>query len=264
MLSKHMTSSLMILITIFAFAVPAAMAQFEIKLSVGSDEDVSFADGNQVVYGEATTINIMSTKVVNPGDTDDGTLASEATSGIEALDFTVIAYNKFGGTVATGAPTLRGVVVDGTADGMHFMAGLGADGTGVAATSGITRVLLVLKKDSVELADPRAERADDGTRKAAGKNKEASLELHFVATDEGPATDVDGADGRAAPAAGVPIVYSIERAGSKLRPVTADTFEVLITLADDAAPDSTKDSGGQLLYKLIGSCQCGGRCRCHW
>ena len=43
----------------------SAMAQFEIKLSVGADEDVSHADGNQVEYGAATTINIMSTKVIH-------------------------------------------------------------------------------------------------------------------------------------------------------------------------------------------------------
>ena len=51
------------------FVASSALVQFEIKLSVGADEDVSHADGEQVVYGEATTINIMSTKVVNRGDT---------------------------------------------------------------------------------------------------------------------------------------------------------------------------------------------------
>ena len=185
-----------------------------------------------MVYGTATTIKIMSTKVVN---SEAGTAATTTTA-LEAIDFTVIAYNKFGGTVATDAPTLGPVSVDGTADGMHFTADLGS----VADTTDITRVLLVLKKDSVELADPRAELADDGTRKAAGKNKEASIELHFVAANEGTATDVDGADGRAAPAAGVPIVYSIERAGSELRPVTADTFEVLITLSEEPRKDGFK------------------------
>ena len=70
--------------------------------------------------------------------------------------------------------------------------------TGDALTdgTGITRVLIVLKKDSVELADPRAE-MEDGARKPAGKNKEASIELHYVSATEGTATDVDGdtADG---------------------------------------------------------------------
>ena len=47
------------------FVASSAMAQFEIGLSVDDDEDVSFADGNQVVYGEATTIRMLSPKVIN-------------------------------------------------------------------------------------------------------------------------------------------------------------------------------------------------------
>ena len=85
-------------------------------------------------------------KVVN---SEAGTAATTTTTALEAIDFTVIAYNKFGGTVATNAPTLGAVSVDGTADGMHFTADLGS----VADTTDITRVLLVLKKDVVELAD---------------------------------------------------------------------------------------------------------------
>ena len=57
-------------------------------------------------------------------------------------------------------------------------------------SDGITRVLLVLKVETdatkpgvVELADPRAELDDDGKRKAAGKNKEASIEVHYVAAE---------------------------------------------------------------------------------
>ena len=38
-----------------------------------------------------------------------------------ADDFTIIAYNKFGGTV-TPAPMLEAVGIDGAADGLHFMA----------------------------------------------------------------------------------------------------------------------------------------------
>ena len=62
----------------FALVVPA-MAQFEIKLSVTADADVSFADGNQVVY------------------TADPAVVSGAA--LEAGDFTLIAYNKIGDTV---------------------------------------------------------------------------------------------------------------------------------------------------------------------
>ena len=228
------TFSLTSLIVILAFALAApAMAQFEIKLNA-ADADVSHADGNQVVYGAATTIKIMSTKVVNRGDTGDPgslTAATAATKGLEALDFDVIAYNKFGGTV-TLSPALEmlPVAVDGTADGMHFMADLPT----VAADSGVTRVLIVLPKDSVELADPRAELEDDGiTRKAAGKNKEASIELHFVAAAEGDALDGDNNTGQ-------PIVHSITRADGQLRPVTAATFDVLITLSEEPRKDGFK------------------------
>ena len=66
MLSNKWTFSLTSLVLMLAlcFVASSAMAQFEIKLNVG-DADVSFADGNQVVYGTATPINIISAKVVN-------------------------------------------------------------------------------------------------------------------------------------------------------------------------------------------------------
>ncbi len=49
MLSNKWTFSLTSLVLMLAlcFVAPSALAQFEIGLSVG-DEDVSFADGNQV------------------------------------------------------------------------------------------------------------------------------------------------------------------------------------------------------------------------
>ena len=232
MLSNKWTFSLTSLIVILSLCLVAspALAQFEIKLSVGADEDVSFADGHQVVYGtpdtDSNTIKIMSTKVVNRGDTDD-TLATAATTGLEALDFDIIAYNKFGGTVTgDSVPELESVTVDGTADGMHFMVELNA----VSADSGITRVLVVLPKDSVELADPRAE-MEDGARKAAGKNKEASIELHYVGTQPDASSDATADD---------PKVYKIARADGQLRPVTAATFDVLITLSEEPKKDGFK------------------------
>ena len=42
-----------------------------------------------------------------------------------ADDFTVIAYNKFGGIATTDAPTLRVVTPSDPADGMNFTAELG-------------------------------------------------------------------------------------------------------------------------------------------
>ena len=245
MLSNKWTFSLKILVVMLAlcFVASSAMAQFEIKLSVGTNDgpddtagndddnlgDVSFADGNQVVYDSDTTIKIMSTKVVNLG----------AGTGLDASDFMVIAYNKFGGTVALGDGTdltnliLGTVSAEETADGMHFTADLGVGDSGVAANTGITRVLIVLPKEMVELGDPRAE-LDAGTRKAAGKNKEASIELHFVAATEGDA--IDGTDTET----GIPIVHAIARADGGLRPVTAATFDVLITLSEEPRKDGFK------------------------
>ncbi len=229
MLSNKWTFSLTSLIVILAFALAApAMAQFEIKLSVGTGEDVSHADGNQVRYApvdtqatntdaaNVTTINIMSTKVVN------------TVSG-----FRVYAYNEFGGRVTTtgdnGAPTLGAASADNPADGMHFTATLSP----VTVASGITRVIIDLPKDAVELADPRAELDDDGKRKAAGKNKEASIELHFVGATQGDALAGDDNTGQ-------PVVHKIARADGQLRPVTAATFDVLITLSEEPRKDGFK------------------------
>ncbi|MCY3742895.1 MAG: lamin tail domain-containing protein [Candidatus Poribacteria bacterium] len=244
MLSKKMAFSLTSLITIFAlaFVVTPVMAQFEIKLSVDSDADVSFADGNQVVYGAAVTLKIMSTKVVNFQATDDATSNTD----LGDDDFTVIAYNRLGGQVTTGAPTLGAISIDGTADGMHYMAeltSLAAPAAGTAANVAITRVLIYLPKEKVELADPRAE-LDGTTRKAAGKNKEASIELHYVAAAQGAAIGtVSGGTFTASAEAGDvgrPIVHSITRVGSQLRPVTSDNFEVLITLSEEPRKDGFK------------------------
>ena len=71
-------ASLVVLLA-FCFVASPAMAQFEIKLSVGADEDISFADGNQVFYsgGNSVTINIMSTKVVDYHATATVTTAAQ-------------------------------------------------------------------------------------------------------------------------------------------------------------------------------------------
>ena len=203
------------------------MAQFEIKLNIDNNDDVSFADGHQVEYSETddfdVIIRIMSTKVVNYHATATiNTAALETnpvTSGtaLGGDDFTIIAYNEFGGTVALGdgpglVPVVLGAVAAAeTPDGLHFRAGL----NGVTASSGITRVLFILKKDSVELADPRAELDDDGNRKAEGKNAEASIEIHFVDTDNG-----------------APTVFSMWRADDLALPVTAETVDIIILLSE--------------------------------
>ena len=225
MLSNKWTFSLTSLVLMLSLVLiaPSAMAQFAINLSIGADEDVSYADGNQVVYGtpgtDSNTIKIMSAKVINSVNdvviaTDDTAVASETALGID--DFTIIAYNEYGGTET--APALNATTgdtgqirVDGTADGMHFMVDLDA----VGPDSDITRVLIVLNKDSVELADPLAEMTD-GTRNAAGKNAEASIELHYVSATQGDVDSSDGLDaGRNIPV-GEPVVHAIARADGML------------------------------------------------
>ena len=133
------TFSLTSLIVMFALVLVAspAMAQFEIKLSVGDGPadstasppvlggDVSHADGNQVQYTQTIGINIMSTKVVNFHATATAATAAADPPTVSGTalgtdDFMVIAYNKFGGTVAT-PPALTVVTAAATPDGMHFM-----------------------------------------------------------------------------------------------------------------------------------------------
>ena len=224
------------MILAFVFVASPATAQFEINLSVGTDEDISFADGNQVFYsgGNSVTINIMSTKVINYHATATAATAALAANAGQVIsgtalgadDFTVIAYNKFGGIATTGAPTLGVVTPSDPADGMNFTAALDNISGENAET---TRVLIVLKKDSVELADPRAELEDDGTRKDAGKNKEASIELHYF-------HGIEQADEN------VPTVYSIERPGEFHLPVTEVTFDVIVLLSEEPKKDTfTKD-----------------------
>ena len=67
MLSNKWTFSLTSLVVMLSlcFVASSALAQFEIGLSVDEDVDVSFADGNHVVYAAPTTIRMLSPKVVN-------------------------------------------------------------------------------------------------------------------------------------------------------------------------------------------------------
>ena len=79
----------------------------------------------------------------------------------------------------------------------------------------MTRVLVYLAKHKVELADPRAELNDDGTRKAEGKSAEASITIHYVHSDNG-----------------APTVFSMRRANDPLLPVTTETVNVIILLSE--------------------------------
>ena len=111
MLSNKWTFSLTSLVVILALAlvVPSAMAaEFTVDLTVGPDVDISSPDNIQAAYGAAIEINIATGAVVqianaegdaavSAGETPQATARAATT--LELLDFEVIAYNSFGGTV---------------------------------------------------------------------------------------------------------------------------------------------------------------------
>ena len=224
MLSHKWTFPLTSLVALLAFCFvvsPAIAAEFSTTLSVDDSIDVSFADGVQVEYGapgggptETVTINISFGKVVN----NDVALAADGDPSIDFADndFQIIAYNKFGGTetppviaddeVNPGSPTPAT-----PADGKNFTIDLSKP----EADSGIVKVLVRIPKHVVEVADPRADLNDDGTRKADGKNAAEELIIHFVDTDNG-----------------TPTVFSIWRADVVPLPVTAATVDVYILLSE--------------------------------
>ena len=196
----------LVVILAFAFVTPSAMAQFDITLSLDPSQDVSSADGYQVRYGIPITIRITSAEVIQLG-------ASAAD--LNLTDFVVITYNEYGGVVGVPANVIALSNVGTTPDGKNFTLTI----QGIRDNIGIKRRTIYLPKETVELADPRAELNDDGTRKAEGKNAEASITIHYV-TEE-PAS-----------LANVPTVYSIRRASDPLLPVTAATENIIILLSE--------------------------------
>ena len=116
MLSNKWTFSLKILVVMLALAFvghTAMAAEFAVTLSVGPDVDISSPDGIQAAYStDAIEINIATGAVVQlaaaadvaAGDVTAQAAARAATT-LELLDFEVIAYNSFGGTVTDPALT---------------------------------------------------------------------------------------------------------------------------------------------------------------
>ena len=228
MLSNKWTFSLTSLVVILALAlvVPSAMAaEFGVTLSVGPDVDISSPDGIQAVYSNtAIEIKIATGAVVQHTTTaatgDDPQAAARAATTLELLDFEVIAYNSFGGTVMP--LLLSGLDVVPQADGKSFMMNL-AGFTPPAAdqpldADDITRVLIFIPKHAFEVADPRAN-LDAGARTVDGKSAEASITINYVRAE--PADPADN-----------PTVYSIRRASDPLLPVTAATENVIILLSE--------------------------------
>ena len=205
-------------------------------LSVGPEVDISSPDGIQAAYATnaAIDIKIATGAVVQLAAADaeltTNVLARAATT-LDLLDFEVIAYNSFGGTVA--APDLTLLIAATPADGKSFMmdlAGVPAPDDDALAAAVITKVLIFIPKHAFEVADPRAN-LDAGVRTVDGKSAEASITINYV-RDE-PA----GEDG----VAGVPRVYSIRRASDPLLPVTAATENVIILLSEQPK-EFTKDN----------------------
>ena len=234
MLSNKWTFSLTSLVVMLAlaFVVPSAMAaEFTVDLTVGPDVDISSPDNIQAAYGEAIEINIATGAVVQlaaaaaTGATPRATARAATT--LELLDFEVIAYNSFGGTVAdpgltagtvTGVNPVTGVPTPlDAADGKSFvmnLASITAPDTNPLEANDITRVLIFIPKHAFEVADPRAF-LTDGARNDDGRSAEASITINYVREDEGD-----------------PRVLSIRRASDPLLPVTAATENVIIVLSE--------------------------------
>ena len=235
MLSNKWTFSLKILVVMLALAFvghTAMAAEFAVTLSVGPDVDISSPDNIQAAYDAPIEINIATGAVVQlaaaaseaAGDVTAQAAARAATT-LELLDFEVIAYNSFGGTV--DPPGLTDLAVVDAADGKSFMmdlAQIDAPGDGPLDADDITRVLIYIPKHAFEVADPRAN-LDAGVRTVDGKSAEASITINYV-RDEA--------------AVGDPMVYSIRRASDPLLPVTAATENVIILLSEQPK-EFTKD-----------------------
>ena len=239
MLSNKWTFSLKILVVMLALAFvghTAMAAEFAVTLSVGPDVDISSPDNIQAAYGAAIEINIATGAVVQlaatasviAGDVTAQAAARAATT-LELLDFEVIAYNSFGGTVdgsrldcwsVTGVTSVPGVPTPlDAADGKSFvmnLASITAPDTNPLEADDITRVLIYIPKHAFEVADPRAF-LTEGDRNDDGRSAEASITINYV---------------RDEPEAGDPMVLSIRRASDPLLPITAATENVIILLSE--------------------------------
>ena len=207
MLSKKMAFSLTSLITIIALAFvvsPAMAAEFGVSMSIRPESNISSMDGNHVRRENSVLVDIKFDKVIS---IDQGAKEGTDTTKFHLSDISVIAYNEFNGVVEP--PTLTNLHVDGRADGQNFRFRVGNP------FYSAMRVLLYLDKHLVEVADPRADLADDGTRKVDGKNAAASLEIKYIVGDPGS-----------------PLVYSVRRVADPLVPLSAETVDLIVLLSE--------------------------------
>ena len=230
----------LVVILALAFVVPSAMAaEFGVSLSISDANDVSYEDGYQIerrrdtyADGLRTTILVKTDKVVNhlPNDAADDILST----GLQYKHFIAIAYNKFGGV--TVIENTQGFGTESGAQGTIPLFGRPPDGKNFQfdfalppnSADDIVRIHIFLDKHKFEVADPRADLNDDGTRKVDGKNAAASIDFYYVF-----------ANGFNSPE---PTVHFIRRPGDVLLPVTEATFDVLVTLSEEPKKDTfTKD-----------------------
>ena len=242
MLSHKWTFSLTSLFLFLAlvFVAPSVMAgEFGVSLSISDAHDVSYEEGYQIerrrdshADGLRTTILVKTDKVVNhlPNDAADDILST----GLHYKHFIAIAYNKFGG--ATVIENTQGSGTESGAQGTIPLFGSPADGKNFQfdfflprnAAADIVRIQIFLEKHKFEVADPAADLNDDGTRKDDGKNAAASIDFYYVFANGYHSSQ--------------PTVYQIRRPDDVLPPVTEATFDVIVTLSEEARKDTfTKD-----------------------
>ena len=248
-------ASLVVMLAFCFVASPVMAAEFSTELSIDDRYDVSFADGIQIEYDAdggdipIVPINVSFGEVVNHDvalDADGGDASPEFADN----DFQFLTPRRNG--VFINLPNSAFIEDSGNvsptpvtpADGKNFTVPFSIrviyDGPfGFNPATAPIKTIVWLPKHVVEVADPLAYLDDDGERTVEGKNAEAELSIYYVLPNDGTFNTPTAAIGTGD---GAPGVYSIERADGGLRPVTADTFNVLVTLSEEPRKDTfTKD-----------------------
>ena len=230
MLSNKFSSVRLVIMLSLALAciTPYAIAaEFSTTLSVDDNTDVSHAESAQVQYGSPVNIKVRFGKVVNHDDNIAANATGAAGSGTDTFakdDVEIIAYNAFGGTVTPPELTATGFPApDNPPDGKNFTIQLAA----VSDTTGIVRVLVLIPKHLVYVADPRADLDENDVKTAEGKNAAGEITIHYVNIQ---------------PTLGSPIVHFIRRTDEFARPVTSETFNVVVQVSEEPRTGTfTKD-----------------------
>ncbi len=253
MLSKKMAFSLMSLITILALAASPVMAD-EFSAAIGVN-DVSFADGEQTVYGRqsvAVTFGQPVALAANTVAADSVTgeiTVTEATSGtmFGTDDVVIRVLNMYGrqlGVVPVTAPDtsehnfanlVGNKAISPGRDGKTFTLTFevysrysdeetrsqGNSGSNASRDNEPMQVHISIAKNAVEAADPTFEIKADGTRDVGGKSAAAAITLDFV-HDDGQG------EGHISPK-----VLGIEREGNLDIVGVRGAFRIIVTLSEE-------------------------------